>query len=59
MDEVSQVQCPYCYELVTLYIDPSTEGVMVEDCEVCCRPWQVSVSRDDDGELYVAVQRAQ
>lgn len=59
MDETVQVQCPYCFEVVGLYVDPSTEGAMVEDCEVCCRPWQVYVSRDDDGELLVAVQRAQ
>ncbi len=31
---------------------------MVEDCEVCCRPWQLRVDRDDDGEPIVSLERA-
>jgi hypothetical protein len=53
------VTCPYCFEPVELYVDPETEGTFVQDCDVCCRPWSVSVSRDDDGELTVDVGRAQ
>ncbi|MGD8861158.1 MAG: CPXCG motif-containing cysteine-rich protein [Myxococcales bacterium] len=59
MDDVSQVQCPYCFELLELYVDPDTRGRMIQDCDVCCRPWEVFVDRDDDGELHVMVQRAQ
>ena len=57
MDFVS-VQCPYCFELVELDLDPETEGSFVQDCEVCCNPWQVFVSRDEDGQPQVAVERA-
>jgi hypothetical protein len=32
---------------------------MVQDCDVCCRPWQLFVERDEDGRLYVGVERAQ
>ncbi len=50
------VACPWCGESVELYVDPQTEGTMIEDCEICCRPWRVDVSVED-GELAVDVQR--
>jgi hypothetical protein len=54
------VACPYCFELVELYVDPQTAGTFVQDCDVCCRPWSVTVTRDDDtGELMIDVSRAQ
>ncbi|HUH01647.1 MAG TPA: CPXCG motif-containing cysteine-rich protein [Kofleriaceae bacterium] len=58
MDDVAQVQCPYCFEWVELWVDPDTAGSFVEDCSVCCRPWQVSAARDADGALLVTVARA-
>lgn len=58
-DTVVVVTCPYCFEAVELYIDPGTSGSYVEDCAVCCRPWQVRVTRDADGEPAVTVERAQ
>jgi hypothetical protein len=54
----SMVTCPYCFEQVELVVDPETEGTYVEDCEVCCRPWQVTVVRAG-GHFEVAVERAQ
>jgi hypothetical protein len=27
----------------------------IEDCQVCCRPWLVSVSYDDEGAAHVHV----
>jgi hypothetical protein len=59
MTDVTAVVCPYCHQLVQLYVDPDTAGSFVEDCEICCRPWRVEVSRTADGELDVAVQRDQ
>ena len=59
MDDVSLVHCPYCFEAIELYVDPETEGSMVQDCDVCCRPWQLRVSRDEDGMLVVGVEPAQ
>ena len=33
------VQCPYCWEQITLLIDGSIEmQEYIEDCSVCCRP---------------------
>lgn len=42
----TEVTCPYCFERVTLLVEPDVEGRMVQDCEVCCNPWQVTVTRD-------------
>jgi hypothetical protein len=59
MDDVVYVTCPYCFEALELYVDPDTRGEMVQDCDVCCRPWTVRVARGEDGELSVSVDRAQ
>ncbi len=59
MNDTVEVACPYCFEIVELYVDPETEGSFVTDCDVCCRPWQVEVSRDEDGGLVVDVAPAQ
>lgn len=53
------VTCPYCFEELELHVDPDVEGSYVQDCEVCCNPWQITVSRDEDGRLSVDVGRAQ
>lgn len=55
----AEVVCPYCHQRIQLFVDPDTAGSYVEDCEVCCRPWQVSVERGPGGELGVSVERAQ
>ena len=41
-----------------LDLDPDTRGSFVQDCEVCCHPWQVNVQWDD-GVPSVMVDRAQ
>lgn len=51
-----EVRCPYCGEQVQVYIEPDVMGTLVQDCEVCCRPWQVRVGYDD-GQRYVEVLR--
>ena len=56
MDDRFLVTCPYCGEEVEIYIEPDMRGSFVQDCEVCCNPWRVSVSRDED-ERYVDVVR--
>ena len=44
------VQCPYCWEEITLLIDASIEmQEYVEDCEVCCRPIDFVVEVDEQG----------
>ena len=43
-------RCPYCGEGVEVEVDPigASSETYVEDCPVCCRPWTVHVSRDED-----------
>lgn len=31
-------QCPYCWENISMLLDPSGSQTYVEDCEVCCNP---------------------
>ncbi|WP_425497816.1 CPXCG motif-containing cysteine-rich protein [Lysobacter arvi] len=52
------VQCPYCGEPLTLFVDDSAgPRSYVEDCHVCCRPMAVRVRIAEDGELDVDVAR--
>jgi hypothetical protein len=57
VDDQFQVTCPYCGEEVELYLEPDVGGSFVQDCEVCCNPWRVTVSTDGD-ERAVDVGRA-
>ena len=57
MDDIHTIQCPWCWEQLELYIDPQSTGQLVEDCEVCCRPWVVSVERDPNGTAQVHLER--
>ncbi|MEM7135938.1 MAG: CPXCG motif-containing cysteine-rich protein [Myxococcota bacterium] len=59
MADTATVVCPYCFESLEVYVDPETSGELVEDCEVCCRPWRLVVARTEDGELRVFADRAQ
>jgi hypothetical protein len=56
--DVLTVQCPWCFEEIEISIDPETEGAFVQDCEVCCRPWALTLKRDVDGDPVLDVQRA-
>ncbi|HKY97165.1 MAG TPA: CPXCG motif-containing cysteine-rich protein [Gemmatimonadaceae bacterium] len=55
-DTSTLVTCPYCSETVEISLDPGGGSVQeyVEDCEICCNPWQVSV-QFVDGAAIVAV----
>ena len=37
-------QCPYCWEEISMLLDPSVSSSYVEDCEVCCNPIQVTTN---------------
>ena len=40
MEDSFQVTCPYCGEIVELFLESDVEGSLVQDCEVCCNPWR-------------------
>ena len=50
--------CPYCGEEVELVLDPGGGPVQeyVEDCPVCCQPWNVSVRWAPDGTAAVTLR---
>ena len=49
MEDSFTVTCPYCGEDIELYVETDVGGTFVQDCEVCCNPWRVTVVRDEDG----------
>jgi hypothetical protein len=55
LDESDHVLCPYCGEEVEVLVDPGggTHQEYVEDCEVCCQPWRVTVEIGRDGVARV------
>jgi hypothetical protein len=54
LDEVYTAYCPYCSEENELSVDlgGGPHQSYIEDCSVCCRPWQVRVEVDDEGALH-------
>jgi len=50
------VQCPYCGESLDLWVDETggSSQKYVEDCQVCCQPWRVSVHYAEDGSAQVS-----
>jgi len=58
MFDDATVMCPYCGEEVSLSVEQDVEGSFVQDCEVCCHPWAVTVTRDADGDATFHVERA-
>lgn len=54
-DAEAWIACPYCGVEVELVLDPGGGAVQryVEDCEVCCRPWHLTVRWDSSGAAQV------
>jgi hypothetical protein len=51
LETTTEVNCPYCGETITLFLDLSVESQSyIEDCAVCCQPMSVSYSAEG-GEL--------
>ena len=56
LETTFEISCPYCGALVEIYLEPDVMGTLVQDCEVCCRPWQLWAGYDE-GERRVEVMR--
>lgn len=56
-DTEAAVSCPYCGETVEIALDPGSGASQdyVEDCEICCQPWRVSVTYGSAGEASVSI----
>ena len=40
-------QCPYCWEEISMLLDPSVSQTYVEDCEICCNPIEITVAFEE------------
>jgi hypothetical protein len=54
----ADVECPYCGAVTEVSLDPGGGSTQeyVEDCQVCCRPWHVTVTYGPDGQATVNAQ---
>ena len=59
-DTVAHVICPYCGEPNEIAVDPGSGASQeyIEDCQVCCQPWRVTVSYDGTGAVHVHLDAA-
>ena len=50
MEDSAIIQCPYCWQPNEIEVDRFGGRVQqyVEDCQVCCQPWQVTVDLRGD-----------
>ena len=61
LESAADVACPYCGETIAIPLDPSGGRTQeyVQDCHVCCQPFRVRVSYDEDGAAEVSLEEAQ
>ena len=54
----AEVSCPYCGERMEIGLDPGSgpHQEYVEDCQVCCQPWRVTVRYLLSGTAEVFVE---
>jgi hypothetical protein len=58
IDDTYTATCPYCGEECELLVDLAggSRQSYVEDCAVCCRPWQVRVTIDAEGAVTLELE---
>jgi hypothetical protein len=44
--------CPYCLQINTILIDVTAgkHQDLIEDCQICCRPIQITIDVDAEAE---------
>jgi uncharacterized Zn finger protein len=57
MSEI-EINCPYCGEInySNSYLTEGKSQEFIYDCEVCCRPIEIKVSQDKDGNVSIEVR---
>jgi hypothetical protein len=50
--------CPYCGSVSELDVEETgwSRQSYVQDCPVCCQPWQVELTRDPDGDRNAVIK---
>ena len=56
LEEITDVQCPSCFEWFSFTLPPEEErvGEVDYDCEVCCRPMMIVFSAE--GACAVSIE---
>lgn len=50
----ADIRCPYCGESIELFVDASAGAQRyAEDCQVCCRPIDISMTINEDGGVQI------
>lgn len=51
----TEYRCAYCGEINHTFVDPSQGNTQkyIEDCQVCCRPNELSVSYDQFNKEFI------
>jgi hypothetical protein len=59
-DTSAVIYCPYCGELNEIAVDPGggASQSYVEDCQVCCQPWHLTIAYDAAGHAFAAAEAA-
>lgn len=53
-----RIQCPYCGETISIILDLSAGyQTLIEDCQVCCQPIQLSYGLQDDQQIWLHAER--
>jgi hypothetical protein len=59
LETTAEVSCPYCGEMITLFLDLSVESQSyIEDCSVCCQPMTVSFTVEEGDLGSISVETA-
>ena len=54
-----QISCPFCAESISILLDLSGgDQSYIEDCQVCCRPMQITFETDNVETLNLQVECA-
>ncbi|MDZ4711404.1 MAG: CPXCG motif-containing cysteine-rich protein [bacterium] len=58
MNEETEIACPYCGEVNFVEADILTGTVQsfIQDCEVCCRPIEIKIHFDNEGNVFTDVK---
>ena len=50
------ITCPFCWELISILVDPSEAQTYTEDCSVCCHPILIQTEFFDDDIVISTAQ---
>lgn len=57
----AEFECAVCYETNSTFVDPTggASQQYVEDCQVCCHPNVLTISWDDELQMYLITARSE